>query len=242
MKLLVKILLIGIAVILLTVVLILGYYGFMPGVSSLFGSNKPRDLSITYSTSDLSSAKDKSKITEGVLTGNFTPAQSIEYSGQNEVSLQLTSAELTASLNDQSWKYFPLSNSQIKFNDDNTVEFSALLLKNRLPGYLEAIGATADTTAQVLKNLKYLPANPPIYLKFFAEGENNTVSKLTIYQAQVGRFTAPNSLIERYTDDFAHLVEKRLSIIPKFDMKEAKVENNIFKFNGTLFESFATAR
>ena len=51
--------LIGVGSFVLLVVLVLGYLGFMPGVSALFGSSTPKDLGVTYTAQDFASAHAK---------------------------------------------------------------------------------------------------------------------------------------------------------------------------------------
>jgi len=46
---LVKILAVGFIGIIVVAVLVLGYFGFVPGVSDLMGTNKPRNLGVSYS-------------------------------------------------------------------------------------------------------------------------------------------------------------------------------------------------
>ena len=52
------------AAVVATAVLALGYLGFVPGVASLFGSDKPRDLGIKATAADLQSANSNDKITK----------------------------------------------------------------------------------------------------------------------------------------------------------------------------------
>lgn len=45
--------------IVISIVGVLGYFGFIPGVSKIFGSDQPRDLGVTYSYADYTSYMDK---------------------------------------------------------------------------------------------------------------------------------------------------------------------------------------
>lgn len=72
-----KVFLIIIAVIILAIVLFLGYSGFIPGVSALFGSNKPRDLGVNYTETDRASAREKSQIEYVSLPANIPNSQSL---------------------------------------------------------------------------------------------------------------------------------------------------------------------
>ncbi|MEK7874346.1 MAG: hypothetical protein AAB502_10895, partial [Chloroflexota bacterium] len=54
-----KTLLIAVAVLVVVAVLAGGYFGFVPSVSSIFGSNRPRDLGVRYTQADLQSLRGK---------------------------------------------------------------------------------------------------------------------------------------------------------------------------------------
>ena len=64
---------ITIGVLVIVVVLVLGYLGFVPGVSNIFGSNKPRDLGVTYTAADYASAHARNGTTHTVLPAGSVP-------------------------------------------------------------------------------------------------------------------------------------------------------------------------
>lgn len=49
----------GILIIILIPILVVGFFGFMPGVSSLLGTNKPKNLGVTYTAADYASYQQK---------------------------------------------------------------------------------------------------------------------------------------------------------------------------------------
>jgi len=54
----------------------------VPGVSSLFGSNKPKNLGVTFTSQDLTNAEAKAGTQIVTLAPNLPPSQSISFSGQ----------------------------------------------------------------------------------------------------------------------------------------------------------------
>lgn len=79
---------IGIAAVIVAGVLTLGlgYYGFVPGLSTLLGSAKPRDLKVEPTPQDLESARAKTGIAFGELPKGLPAAVSLEFSGRKDVA------------------------------------------------------------------------------------------------------------------------------------------------------------
>ena len=71
--------LIVVLVLILIPTLVLGYLGFVPGVSAIMGSNRPRDLGVRYTEADLSSLMAKNGIQDVVLPDTEVPRGSIVY-------------------------------------------------------------------------------------------------------------------------------------------------------------------
>ena len=140
MKLIGKIFFFVILLLVISPIFVLGYFGFIPGLSGLFGSDKPRDLKIKYTEADHQSARTKSKIEYGELPANTPPAASLTRTGTRPVNFEMTSAEMTSLMNNRPWKYFPYSDVQVKFNGDGSAEISGRVLKDRVPGYGAFIG------------------------------------------------------------------------------------------------------
>jgi hypothetical protein len=82
-------LLIFIVVILVVAVGVGGYLGIVPGVSSLFGANKPKNLGVTFTSQDLTNAEAKAGTQIVTLAPNLPPSQSISFTGQ-KMSIQLS--------------------------------------------------------------------------------------------------------------------------------------------------------
>ena len=135
---------IGVLAVLLVLVLVAGYFGFVPGVSSLFGSDKSRDLGVTYTSADYQSARQKGNIQRVNLPSNTPPEQSLKFSGQHAANINLTDNEVTALINEKSWRYFPVHDAQVRFNADGTGEFSGILELDTLKDYAKARGYSEE--------------------------------------------------------------------------------------------------
>lgn len=172
----------------LAVVLALGYFGFIPGLSSLMGTNKPRDLGIKYTEEDRKSARGKSQIEYVALPANTPPEESRQYSGSRPIKAEFSSTEITALMNNRPWKYFPYSNVQVKFNADGSGEISGVLIKDKLPGYGAAIGVPKEAVEFAMK---FLPSNPVFYVKGKAALADNKVSVFEPQKFEIGRAPLP---------------------------------------------------
>ena len=188
MKLIGRILLLAFLILLISPILVLGYFGFVPGLSSFFGSDKPRDLKIVYTDADMKSALVKNKVEYETLPVNTPDEESIKREGTQNINAEFTSSEMTALMNKVAWKNWPYQNVQVKFNGDGTGEISTRLLKNKLPGYFAYMGVPR----QVLDfAIKFLPLDPVIYLKGKVALTNNKMTTFDVQQFEIGRVQLP---------------------------------------------------
>ncbi len=172
-------------------VFILGYLGFIPGLSTLLGANRPRDLGIKYTQDDLKSCRSKSHVEYTSLPDSSSSSQTRQFSGQREVTAEFTSTEITATMNNQPWHFWPYQNVQVKFNADGSGEISGALIKERIPSYAETIGIPKEAADFAMK---FLPAKPVFYVKMKAALTDNKVSVFEPQALQIGRLPMPLSL------------------------------------------------
>ena len=108
MKRFLKWLSITLGVLIIVMVSVGGYFGLVPGVSSIFGSDKPKDLGVTYTEADRLSGRAKAGWEVIELPSDLLPEESYSFTGQNAVDTTFNERELTAWANDP-WTCFPLS-------------------------------------------------------------------------------------------------------------------------------------
>jgi hypothetical protein len=234
---------IAVSAIIIIVLLALGYLGFVPGVSDLFGSNKPRDLGVTYTLDDFQSARAKTGIgitdspstnlpsTE--LPSNTTSEQSLKLSNQGAANTTLTEAELNALLNNLQWKNYPLSDCQLRINPDGTVEFTGLLLKERLVGYGKTIGTTKDKLKFLTDYLRYLPGNLAFYIKGTVAVANGQIVNADITDFHIGNLSL-TSEVKDHMDRLIHLAQTKMASSHNFYIKSLKLVSGQVEFEGTL--------
>jgi len=192
------------------IVLVLGYLGFVPGLSSIFGSDKPKDLGIVAGEQDLASVQAKVNTQYATIT-SADPSTSYALSGSKQLDTTFTDKELTALMaqHEKMWKYYPISSAQVRFNADGTAELSGILRTDRIYGYAAATGIPAEQVKSWLDKVKILVANPPIYLKGRVE-VNNGVMSGELSELQIGRLSIPSNLYDGRQSELLSFAQNRL--------------------------------
>jgi hypothetical protein len=227
---------IAILAIIIVAVLVLGYLGFMPGVSNLFGSNKPKDLGVTYTQADYNSAHARNGTTHTVLPAGTAPEGSIKFSGSHPVNTTYSQAEINALINNRQWEYYPLKDLQLRINADNTVEFSGIVITSRLKDYAAGLKEGDDTLNAITSYIKYIPGDPAFYAKGTVEVANNQIVNTNITQFKVGNLNF-TSQVEGNLPDIISAVSNQMQYYPGFSIKTLKFANGKVQFVGTLPDS-----
>lgn len=246
-------------------ILAAGYFGLIPGLSSLFGSDKPRDLGITYTETDRTAARAKSQIEYVALPAGMTIPGGWQTSGSREVNTEFSAAEITALMNNRPWKYYPYKNVQVKFNADGSGEISGILIKSRVPQYGASFGAPNEAIEFINR---FLPTEPVFYVKGKASLANNQVALFEPQVFEIGRVPMPLEMILSFAPELVkpayaldiggmtselskvqnkraliiEFINSRLANIPGFYAKSARFAENKLIFEGTLPEKEATVQ
>jgi len=266
MKIVGKVLLTLLAVLILGIVGILGLLGYIPGLSSLLGANKPRDLGITYTQEDYTSARAKSQLVYEELPAETPVALSIQHSGSRTVGTSWDSAEMTSLLNDRPYRFWPIFDVQLRIHNDGTAELSGIVIKEKLKGYAMGIGVPEQATKTIV-NL--LPSEAPFYVKAKTSLVENKVGDFDIQAVSLGRMPIPvNTLLAKLANltrqivkpvfaenivtelskyegkraAIINFINERLGKITGFYAKKAYFSDGKLYFDGTLSEKEITVR
>lgn len=244
------------------IILVLGWFGLIPGLSSIMGATKPKDLGVKYSQEDFNVAHQASGVNYEVIAGNIPASSSIAFNGSHPVNKSWNSAQMTSLMNNRPWKYWPIKNVQLRINPDNTVEMSGVFEEKKLEGYAAAIGVPQAVTSR----LNILPNQAAFYLKGSAALTNNSVSKFDITAAQMNRISIPTGILlslnntfraeTAYAEDVTgelskysgkkqaiiNFINSKLSWISGFYAKSATFSDGKLNFDGTLPNQELTAR
>jgi len=230
-------------VIILVPVLTLGYLGFVPGLSTVMGSNRPRDLGVRYTQADLSSLMAKNGIQDVALPDTSNPAGSLIYSGSKAVKADFTQAELTARMADnEKIKFNPISDTQLKINADGTAEVSGIMDLNMVGDGATAFGMPKgdfDRIMPYLDKAKALNSKPAFYAKGKVSVVNNQLS-MDVKEAEIGRMPLPLDQIpmDTVTSEF----ESLMGNVEGLNIKSLQFENGKMSFDGTLPAKVSSAR
>jgi hypothetical protein len=242
MKKFLLILLIVIIIVVVAIILILGYLGFVPGVSTLFGSDKPRDLGVTWTPEDYQAVNAKTAIEIKTATGDVTPSQSIKLSTTTHpANITLSSNELTAAINNNqnNWKYFPVSNVQVKINTDGSAQMSGMLNLGRLAGYAAATGASYGDIKTVMDKFQLLPQTIPFFVSATPSISNNAAT-MNIGKAELGRIPIPQDLVNNNDSAINGFFTQQINAFPGFSTKSANFAGGKLNFDGILHDSIET--
>jgi hypothetical protein len=227
---------IGVFIVLLVLVLAAGYFGFVPGISSVFGSNKPIDLGVTYTAADSTSGMAKGKIQHVEIADSDSPQGSLTFSGQIPANFNLTQSEVTALINGNHWKYFPLSDVQVRFNSDNTAEASGILHLDTLKDYALARGLSESDFNNAISKLNWYTAvqkEMPYYIKGTGSVVNGVIT-FNCIDFKLGRLPIPVSQINDRKADLLSLLNSDVLSIPGFSVRNFSISDGQMHFEGTL--------
>ncbi len=224
---------IAVVVIAIIVVGVLGYLGFMPGVSNLFGSNKPRDLGVSYTSNDFKSARAKTNTIITDLPSESSPEASIKFGTPRKVDATFTQAECNALLNNHPWKYYPLKDCQLKINPDGSAAFSAVLMVDRLRDTAQALGTSEENLKVIEDYLKLVPGDPPIYVEGKAGITNNQISVLNVADIEVGKLSFTKQVVDN-ENSLTNEAENLMGSITGMNIESLQIVNGTFHFKGTL--------
>jgi hypothetical protein len=206
--------------IIIVIVLTLGYFGLFPGVSTLLGANRPKDLGVKYTATDLKAGRDLAKIELKDQVGDKT----LVFEGSKSISGDYSSAVMTAMINSAKYKYYPLTNTQILVHDDGSIETSGNINISKVGQWSLDLGASEGLVSKAKSYIGYISPNPSFYLKGKMSIVNNQIS-LNISEAKVSRYTAPESIINQYQGQLADFVQQRMASVSGMNIRFAKFDN-----------------
>ena len=229
---------IGIVAVVVVIILVAGYFGFVPGVSNIFGSNKPVNLGTTYTAQDYKSAVAKSgvQLLNNVDTVSLEETQKI-YGPAKQVNVDFTPAEVLALLNDKTHApNFPLKDFQLRVNPDGTAEVAAVLMMDNLDKYGTTHGVNTGSMKEVLDTVKkagIIAKEVPIYIKGNASVVNGQMS-LDADAVKIGRLPISADTVNNNETDIINYFNNHEKDVPGFSVKNFAIVGGKIHFDGTL--------
>lgn len=217
-------------------VLIAGWYGMVPGISSMLGATKARDLGVRYDAADLTSYGQKTAIKFADFAtapaNPNRPGKKLIFGDPKSVeNLVLTQSEITAAVNNLDWKSMPLSNVQVKFGDGN-VEVSGNLNTTKVASFIKFIGGVGYSPANVDKAVGWaqrLLNDAPVYVNASVSATNDQLA-FTLHEAKVGRVTIPQNIAANVLRSG---LTNAISNADNYEIRSASFSNGQLNFSGT---------
>lgn len=190
-----KILLILVVVLVVVPVLVGGYFGLVPGVSAMFGSNKPRDLGVEASTADLESGNTKTGVELGTaIDGSL---KGFVYEGGHEVEMSLSGAEITAMANNSRLRGNPFSQVQVRINKDGSGEASGYVDFGAAVEYAKALGFSSEQVDKALAKYPVPRTKLPFYVKLSSGSVHNDQISADVAKVELARVPVPGGIVEQ---------------------------------------------
>jgi hypothetical protein len=171
----------------------------------------PKNIGVKYSKADLTSVNSKLGINYGSLPSSSNPVSSIKISGQKPMDVQITESELTALLNQPSgqWKNYPVSNIQLKINNDGSVEITGKIIAKRFEAYSEATNMPDNYKNLVADKANLVPVNPSFDYKGNYEIKNGKLEG-EMTELKVGPLTVPKDWTDNNKNFISGFIEDRI--------------------------------
>jgi hypothetical protein len=204
----IKIIGIGIIGLVLLGVIVLGYLGFVPGVSDLMGTNKPKDLGVSFSETNYASGM--AKVPGAIVLNPEYLCANCAYTstGSVAVNTNFTQEEFSAMINKRNSTIGPLRDAQFKFNADGTVEASGKIVDPRITG--------------------------PVYVKGKIDFANGRSAALKLDLAQIGNIPLPADQAKIAQDIANDTIQKTFAQNPGLSITSITIEEGKVNFDGTL--------
>ncbi|HLD51137.1 hypothetical protein A3K34_01555 [candidate division WWE3 bacterium RIFOXYC1_FULL_40_10] len=229
----------GIIIFVVVILLAGGYLGIVPGLSSVFGSDKPRDLGIVFAPGDTLAAQSKTGVKLMALPKETAISESIKFEGKKDVTFEMTSQELSALANNRPWKYYPFSQVQIRVNADSSVEAAGLVDITTLYSYVQALGYEEKLVQEAIQKLPYSPESMPFYIAGKGFVVNNDIS-LEVNKLEVGRIEVPKEFVSEAKVLVIDALETFMDKVSGFNAESIQVSDGKVHFKGTVPETEAT--
>lgn len=230
-------LLIGVGVVFVVLLLLCGgIYFILSGtinlVPKLIGSGEPVDLGIRYTQQDLDNAEKQFNFETKEVNDSTKPATFMTFEGSQPMDTSYDSKAISALLNNRKYAYSPVSNMQVRINDDDSVEWSGVINSENIPAFMGALGK-GDYDFDQIKEQYGIPADLSFYVKGTASVSKNQVSMNTT-QVKLGNFAVPQSIITGNKATFESFAEEMLGSIPNLYIEEMTIEDGKMNLKGTM--------
>ena len=223
-------------VLLLILVGIATYLGFVPGLSERFVNRV--DLGIENNPQLSLDLRNEVGVQFNIPQEQLPTDKDVIYEGVLEIEQSLSSEQITSILNTvrAELSSIPFSNVQIRLNADGTAEATFDLDIETTVNEAKKLGYS---DAEIEKGKRYLGALGDTVYVYAKLSFDITDNELTVnpYTFRIQNFNVPTNITKLVADVGSNAIEDRLSQVPNLDIKSLKQEGEKLNFSGTIPQS-----
>jgi hypothetical protein len=214
--------------------LLAGWMGMTPIVTTLMGARTPQNLGVSYAPADLQKFEAKTGIVvapRSAPEAAAPPTPTLAAPGPNTkpLDLNLTQEEVSAVLNQAGAGLLPLRNVQVKLGA-GAAEISGALDTARLGDFLKSVGVRDKNIQRIAGWTRAFGDQIPVYLKATG-GVQDAQLNLQVNALRLGNIEIPQEQIQRYTGDGLH---SNLKGNERFAVQELTLQEGALRFVGAL--------
>jgi hypothetical protein len=209
--------------------------GVVPGLSKVFGADKPRDLGVRPTQADAGAVvKRMGYKLDNQPTATKPSDYRQAYSGKVNLDQDFSQAEISALLTYNHVSWWLLQDVQVKIHPDGVVEASLRL---------DTTGINWTPDGDVPTGImRYLPAVMPDELPLYMKGTMFATGPKTVrmdFQAlQIGRVPVPASVLQDNEGRANKYVNDRIAGITGLNIQELSFKDGKVHFKGTYPQEF----
>ena len=205
--------LIGIVLVIMIVAVVIAATGifYVPGLSDVLGTSKPRDLGVKGDPAKFNALLARENVKLADPADRYSLTSDIRYGNAVPMDITVSSEDLTSLMQATNTKG-PLTSMQVRLLDNNRMEMSTY----------------ADLTGYGY------PVRGPVYLMgTFTKGSSSSV-KINLEDGSLGIIPIPESIRTQAADGLDQAVNKQLSSMPGMRIDELAISNGQLHYRGAF--------
>jgi hypothetical protein len=205
--------LIGIVLVIMVIAVVIAATGilYVPGLSDILGTSKPRDLGVKGDPAKFTALLARENVKLADPADRYSLTSDIRYGNAAPMDVTVSSEDLTSMMQATNTRG-PLTNMQVRLLDNNRMEMSSY----------------ADLTGYGY------PVRGPVYLKgTLTKGSSSGVS-INLEDGSLGMIPIPDSVRAQAADGLGQAVNRQLSRMPGMRIDELTISNGQLHYRGAF--------
>jgi hypothetical protein len=209
--------LIAVILVILIIISVIAATGifYIPGISEILGTNKPRDLGVKADPAKFNALLARENVQLSGPASNYDLTANIRYGQAQPMDVTVSSEELTSMMQATNNVKGPLKNMQVKLGNNNQMEMSA----------------DAD-----LQKYGY-PVKGPVYLKGTFEKSGSGSVNVNIKEGSLGLIPVPESVLQQGEDGVEQQINHQLAAMPGMRIDDLEIQNGQLHYSGAFPQS-----